>query len=164
MQEYNKDETLEALQEIRNIMDRSARFISLSGWSGIWAGCTALAGAAVAYSWLHNPAFGDFGRHNDVSLGYFDGLTMRFIYLAATIFVVAFAGGFLFYLSQSTSPGTKIMEQRIPDDVDLSLFSVICRGCFLHDIHLLWLRLFRMPCLPHFLWPCSDQRQPTHTF
>ncbi|MFD2245551.1 hypothetical protein [Pontibacter ruber] len=38
---------LEALHEIRNIMDRSSRFISLSGLSGIAAGVSALTGAAV---------------------------------------------------------------------------------------------------------------------
>jgi hypothetical protein len=42
-----QQEQLETLHEIRNIMDRSSRFISLSGLSGISAGITALAGAAV---------------------------------------------------------------------------------------------------------------------
>jgi hypothetical protein len=38
---------LDTLHEIRNIMDRTTRFISLSGLSGIFAGLSALAGAAV---------------------------------------------------------------------------------------------------------------------
>jgi hypothetical protein len=33
---------LEALKDIRNMMERSSRFISLSGWSGISAGIIAL--------------------------------------------------------------------------------------------------------------------------
>ncbi|RNI27303.1 hypothetical protein EFA69_14235 [Rufibacter immobilis] len=40
-------EQLEALHEIRSIMDRSSRFISLSGLSGVFAGLSALVGAAV---------------------------------------------------------------------------------------------------------------------
>ncbi|GAB3171477.1 hypothetical protein [Telluribacter humicola] len=40
-------EQLAALREIRTIMDRSSRFISLSGLSGIGAGLSALAGAAA---------------------------------------------------------------------------------------------------------------------
>jgi len=40
---------LETLQDIKQIMERSSRFISLSGWSGIAAGCCALAGAAIVY-------------------------------------------------------------------------------------------------------------------
>lgn len=39
----------EDLKEIRDIMDRSSRFISLSGWSGVSAGVVALAGAYGAY-------------------------------------------------------------------------------------------------------------------
>ena len=42
--DYNK-ESLNDLQEIKQIMERSSRFISLSGWSGIAAGICALIGA-----------------------------------------------------------------------------------------------------------------------
>ncbi|MFT2008594.1 hypothetical protein ACMA1I_07960 [Pontibacter sp. 13R65] len=45
-------EQLATLQEIRNIMDRSSRFISLSGLSGVFAGVVALAGAAVVKWYL----------------------------------------------------------------------------------------------------------------
>jgi len=40
---------LEALKDIRNMMERSSRFISLSGWSGIFAGIWALMGSALGY-------------------------------------------------------------------------------------------------------------------
>ena len=52
MEQQNSVSSLETLYEIRNIMERSVRFISLSGWSGIWAGLTAIAGAYAAYQWL----------------------------------------------------------------------------------------------------------------
>ncbi|GEO03150.1 hypothetical protein AAE02nite_08140 [Adhaeribacter aerolatus] len=42
-----QQDQLETLHEIRNIMDRSSRFISLSGLSGVSAGLSALLGAAV---------------------------------------------------------------------------------------------------------------------
>ena len=46
----NKLEPLETLTEIRALMERSSRFISLSGLSGVFAGIFALLGvAAVAY-------------------------------------------------------------------------------------------------------------------
>lgn len=44
-----KQKYLDDLQEIRAIMDRSSRFISLSGMSGIAAGIIALIGAWLAY-------------------------------------------------------------------------------------------------------------------
>lgn len=43
---------LEALKDIRNMMERSSRFISLSGWSGISAGIIALIGAYVAQTMI----------------------------------------------------------------------------------------------------------------
>jgi hypothetical protein len=48
--EYEKD-----LAAIRSTMDRSGKFLSLSGLSGILAGCYALAGAAAAYSIAYYP-------------------------------------------------------------------------------------------------------------
>lgn len=39
---------LETLHDIKRMMERSSRFISLSGWSGIAAGICALVGAATA--------------------------------------------------------------------------------------------------------------------
>jgi general stress protein CsbA len=46
-QEYLKD-----ISEIKNLMNRSSRFISLSGLSGIFAGIYAILGAGVAYFFL----------------------------------------------------------------------------------------------------------------
>lgn len=48
--QYEKD-----LASIRNLMDRSAKFISLSGLSGVLAGIYALGGAAVAYFLIQYP-------------------------------------------------------------------------------------------------------------
>jgi len=49
-QAYQKD-----LESIRKIMERSVKFISLSGLSGILAGIFALIGAAIAYYLVHYP-------------------------------------------------------------------------------------------------------------
>ena len=45
----NSARDLEALQDIRRMMERSSRFISLSGWSGMAAGICALVGAGFAH-------------------------------------------------------------------------------------------------------------------
>lgn len=50
VKEYEKD-----LASIRDIMERSAKFISLSGLSGLLAGLYALAGAVAAYFIVHYP-------------------------------------------------------------------------------------------------------------
>ena len=44
------------IAEIRSMMERSSKFLSLSGWAGIMAGLYALAGAYVVYTvWGFNP-------------------------------------------------------------------------------------------------------------
>ena len=53
-QDYLKD-----ISEIKNLMNRSSRFISLSGLSGIFAGVYAIIGAAIAYIYLF-PKPGEF--------------------------------------------------------------------------------------------------------
>lgn len=47
----SNEDYLKDISEIKNLMNKSSRFISLSGLSGILAGIYALVGAAVAY-WL----------------------------------------------------------------------------------------------------------------
>ncbi|NDK56593.1 hypothetical protein [Pontibacter fetidus] len=74
-----QQDQLEALHEIRNIMDRSSRFISLSGLSGVFAGLSALAGAAVV-KWY-------FSQHN---INYYNDLASN-LTRANILFVVAVA-------------------------------------------------------------------------
>ncbi|MGZ5282721.1 MAG: hypothetical protein ACXWEY_10635 [Bacteroidia bacterium] len=47
-----KDQHIQDLSQIRQMMERSSRFLSLSGFSGIFIGIFALIGAAVAYWYL----------------------------------------------------------------------------------------------------------------
>ena len=48
----NDTKFIEDLKAIRKIMEESSRFLSLSGFSGISAGLTAIAGALVAYFFI----------------------------------------------------------------------------------------------------------------
>jgi hypothetical protein len=47
-----KQEQLDNLREIRSLMERSSRFLSLSGLSGVIIGLTAIAGVVAAYLYL----------------------------------------------------------------------------------------------------------------
>ncbi|MDX2250636.1 MAG: OST5 family protein [Bacteroidia bacterium] len=51
MNEYK--DRLKDISEIRNLMEESSRFMSLSGLSGVGAGVVALVGAAGTYHYLH---------------------------------------------------------------------------------------------------------------
>jgi len=94
MNATEQEQPLDTLRDIRNIMERSARFLSLSGWSGIWAGVIALAGTSVALVFAKD-------YYADYDNGGFDGsayetLRNRLAYLGIAVFLLAIAGAFLF--------------------------------------------------------------------
>jgi len=89
------DQSLEALQDIKRMMERSSRFISLSGLSGIGAGISALVGAYVAYGWIVDYYGSDVKRGAILLRGYTpDGaeeLKWKLIGLAVAVLAVALA-------------------------------------------------------------------------
>lgn len=52
-----QQEQLDTLREIRSLMERSSRFLSLSGLTGVFAGIAAISGIVVAYLYLGLSAF-----------------------------------------------------------------------------------------------------------
>lgn len=74
-QDYIKD-----IAEIRSMMERSSKFLSLSGWAGILAGTYALAGAWVAYS--------VFGFH-PVAIDYTPTAFNQIVLLALGVLILA---------------------------------------------------------------------------
>jgi hypothetical protein len=93
----------QALQDIRSIMERSSRFLSLSGWSGIWAGCTALGAAVIAYGML--PPWGNYidYRPSDRQLP-----VGGFILLGIVTFLVAFCGAYYFTWRKAKASGQQV--------------------------------------------------------
>jgi hypothetical protein len=85
---------LDALQDIRRMMQRSSRFISLSGLSGIAAGVWALIGAWFAYDWI-----GDYYKTYSTQ-GYtnasFSRLEFSLLILAAVVLATALVSAFYF--------------------------------------------------------------------
>ncbi|MGJ8667668.1 MAG: hypothetical protein ACSHW7_14960 [Patiriisocius sp.] len=77
-QDYLKD-----LSEIKNLMNRSSRFISLSGWAGIMAGMYAIIGGIVAYYIVANSA-----REYLILDGYVFKIIMLDLFLIAFFSVV----------------------------------------------------------------------------
>jgi hypothetical protein len=87
--------SLQELKDIKQMMERSTRFISLSGLSGIAAGVCALGGAVLANNILAEY----YGTYN--SVGYFSGddfskLKIKLISLGFATFAAAFISSFLF--------------------------------------------------------------------
>lgn len=97
-------QNLEALKDIKKMMERSSRFISLSGWSGIVVGVCALVGATVAH----------FRITNYYSDGYTSAsacpncLRRELLLIAAIVFVTAFVIATLFTYLKSKKQGVPI--------------------------------------------------------
>jgi len=98
----------EMVRDIRLMMERSSRFISLSGLSGIAAGVCALAGAYLGRSILA----GYYGEYQ--SRGFFSGddfsrLKIKLVALAVVVFVVAFLSSFYFTWIRSKKKGVALL-------------------------------------------------------
>ena len=99
-------EHLQALTDIRSMMERSSRFISLSGLSGIFAGIFALCGAYAAYIKLHS-------LDEMYRLLNRDALNDLIIYLledAALVLVASLLVGILLTSRNSKKKGIKIWD------------------------------------------------------
>lgn len=97
-----QEEQLNALNDIRNMMDRSSRFISLSGLSGVFAGVTGLVGAYLAKKELDGYAPGHGGSYG------FDAesdIEFSLLKIGLTVLVVAIAGGLVFTYRSSKKKG-----------------------------------------------------------
>lgn len=73
------------ITEIRSMMERSSKFLSLSGWAGILAGIYALAGAYIAYTFFNFPPDKIFYRPSENSFS----ILSEIIILGVVILVVA---------------------------------------------------------------------------
>lgn len=107
-------QSLDALQDIKRIMEKSGRFISLSGWSGISAGLCGLAGAAIAVNRLASFRSAHAGSYRDktglhmATNAEWDALVKEFCLLAAVIFIAAFISAFIFTYLKSRKEGIAI--------------------------------------------------------
>ncbi|MCU7615530.1 hypothetical protein N0B16_13920 [Chryseobacterium sp. GMJ5] len=97
----------EELSHIRSMMERSSRFISLSGLSGVVAGLAAIIGAAYV--------FFVFRREG---IDYFDGernifgkeLVKELVITGTVILLVALLSGYFFTANKSKKKGLKIWD------------------------------------------------------
>ncbi len=78
---------LEDIKAIREMMEKSSKFISLSGLSGILAGITAILGAAFAYFYLlRDPSLTDYTRNQELIILFLDALVVLFISIGFGIY------------------------------------------------------------------------------
>jgi hypothetical protein len=136
----SKQQHIDTLQEIRSLMERSSRFISLSGLSGIFAGLWALAGATAAYIYLDMMPFDrntfyysviDQGRHRGINVEQFFALD------ALIVLVGALGSGVYFSTRRARRKGQKIWDpvtRRLLIELAIPLFTggLFCLALLYH--------------------------------
>jgi hypothetical protein len=108
---HSGNEPVQALEDIKQMMDRSSRFVSLSGWSGIAAGICAVVAAMLA-----RKKFADYNiKESDYEAnaaytreGTLLQLDRELLMLALITFVAAFFFAFLFTWLRSRKTGVPI--------------------------------------------------------
>ena len=100
----SKEQNLATLNEIRSMMDRSSRFISLSGWSGIVAGTAALVGAWLARQKINSYYQESYGRPDACP----SCLRNDLLLIASVVFIAAFSGAVFFTYLKSRKDGIAI--------------------------------------------------------
>lgn len=103
MKDHNKDYARD-LAEIRSMMERSSKFLSLSGWEGVLAGMYALAGAYCAhalYGFTPNTPFYDYLAMSG------SGDAMMVISIAGLVLILALATAFFFASRKASKLGEK---------------------------------------------------------
>jgi hypothetical protein len=129
-----QNEHLETLTEIRSMMERSSRFISLSGLSGVSAGIFALIGAAVAF-FHFDLSFNDeqyykyaYDQAGDVNTNFY----LFCFTLGSSVLLCALASGIFFTVRRAKKKGQGIWDSTAKR-VLLNLFIPLAAGglfCF----------------------------------
>jgi hypothetical protein len=108
------NEHLETLKDIRNMMERSQKFISLSGLSGISAGVCGLVSSYIAYRYMNerfslNPT-SDFYYDITYSEWGIDAFTF-FFFLAVGTLGAALCSAYFFTFLKAKKTGQKVWEK-----------------------------------------------------
>ncbi len=147
MREQSSDprqQHLETLGEIRNLMEQSTRFLSLSGLSGVWAGGCALVGAFLAKQRLGGTAEQNYSEiqnlraavQNPTDLG---ETTQYLIIVAIGVMVAAILGGVFFTTRKAKNQGKKVWNAAsrrllLSLFVPLAVGGIFCLALLYHQL------------------------------
>jgi len=106
----NTKEQLEAIRDIRNIMERSSRFISLSGLSGVFIGIYALAGAWLAFEKTISASVSYFANEATAAQAEREWV-MFFVLDALAVLVLSLLTATLLTIRNSRKKGIPVWDQ-----------------------------------------------------
>jgi len=116
------------LSSIRNLMERSAKFISLSGLSGILAGIYALVGAWLGYIQVYGNRLTLSYRDNYISE---DEIIVRLFFIALAVLVLSLGSGILLTLRKATRKNQNVWNPSSKKLLFSMSIPLLTGGCFL---------------------------------
>lgn len=126
----------EDLSHIRQMMERSSRFISLSGLSGVFAGLVALLGAVYVYFVFQREGISYFDGNRNV---FSESLVKELVIIGLVILVLAVFSGYFFTAKKSRSKNLKIWDKTtkrllLNFSVPLATGGIFCLGLLYHHL------------------------------
>ncbi|MBC7851355.1 MAG: hypothetical protein H7Y31_16550 [Chitinophagaceae bacterium] len=125
------DQSLQTLQDIKRMMERSSRFISLSGWSGISAGTCALIAAWVTSKRIDCWRIGDC-LFPQLSGGGAADLKRDLFIIGGITFIAASVTAFIFTFVRSKKNGTPIWNLMVRRLMWSVMIPLLAGGCLLY--------------------------------
>ena len=104
----NQEKYKEDLKDIREIMHKSTRFISLSGLSGILAGIFALAGLYLAYNTVYSGQ--DYFAYRTAELS--PEILFRLLGIAVSVLILAILSAAVFTARKAKRHGQKLWDRQ----------------------------------------------------
>ena len=105
----NSSNPKEDIQAIREIMERSSKFLSLSGLSGVFAGVCALIGAAVAWFFVLESGSVHYDEYQcSVGASPFNQVSITLGIVAMIVLVAAILGAFYFSYRKAQKSAQKL--------------------------------------------------------
>lgn len=100
-----KEKYLNDISEIKNLMDKSSRFISLSGLSGILAGLYCLIGAGLAYKIIYFDTI-TLGNYSDLIIT--ETALMQLILIATSVILISLVTGIILSIRKARKSTDRI--------------------------------------------------------
>lgn len=103
-----KEKYLEDIKDIKDIMNRSSRFISLSGWAGVFAGIIALVGVYIAYKIVY--ARQDYLAYRQATIT--SETLIHLLLIALATLLLAFLSVLFFTRKKATKNNQKLWDHQ----------------------------------------------------
>ena len=126
-----KNEQLEAIQDIRNMMNRSVRFLSLRGLSGLFAGCYALIAGFIVFRHTNGVLLWDSYSNEDIKF---------FVLVGAVTLLLALSTAFLLTRRKAIKEGAKLWDESAKNalinlSIPLVVGGVLCFAFIIHGLN-----------------------------